>query len=200
MITWKRDKRRGDHVGFVAGRPVARIVRLSASAWRWSYRGPHQSIASVDESRLLKHAKQAVEGLNESRRQHCKADDPASAARAKTTARAHAAGEGPRGDQVRDEKCTVRTERVEGPHPSVGAEPGFDAKRVEGPPLWGQPLEVESTPQTVCDFREGAKPSPAAPRGMVSGENPEQASDQPIETPRGAAPFSQLSLLGGSDA
>lgn len=198
MITWKRTS--GTHVGSVDGRQVARIVRVCASGWRWSYRGPQQAVATVDEARLLRHAKQAVEGLHESRRQHCKADDPASAARAKTTARAHAAGEGPRGDQVRDRKCTARTERVEGPRPSVGAEPGFDAKRVEGPPLWGQPLEVESTPQTVRDFREGAKPSPAAPRGMVSGETPEQASAQPIETPRGAAPFSQLSLLGGSDA
>lgn len=322
-ITWKRDTTRGGHVGAVGGRQVARIVRLGPSEWRWSYRGPSQVLAIVDEARLLKHAKEAVERLHASKaiggtmgepassvrrdiqrfvdilddvlegycetcrmapcvcvrpapQRDCTADDPAGATREKDAARDHAAGEGPRGDQVRDRERPDNAERVKSPHlcpkeaekdghvaglhlnasggtddgcrrgterscqeteagrrvgravdetapggggvrehqslPSIRTQPGVE--RVESPPLWGQPLEVESTPQTMWDFREGDEalerrpstgdervegPHPAAPRGMVSGESPERVRLMLSETPRGAAPISQLSLLEGED-
>lgn len=217
MITWKRDPVRGGYVGSVCGRQVARIVRVGASGWRWSYRGPHQAVATVDEARLLKHAKQAVEGLREAKSTpkkkehghehglHLKASGG--------TGERRRATERPRQETdagQRVGRAAVETApggggdcKRQGPpySPSIEREPGSDAVRVEGPHLRGQSLEVESTPQTVCDFREGEKPSIAAPRGMVSGEIPEQRLfGSRMKHPAVAAPFSQLSLLGGSDA
>ena len=139
MIVWKRDKKTGHHGGFFEGRKVARVVRLSASAWRWSYRAPREGCPTLGEARILKHAKQAVGDLHATK------------------------------------------------HPTESSKPD-SAVRVEGPPC-GVPLEVESTPQKVCDFQEGETPStvgrepggerverpnPAALRGMVSGETPGQ--------------------------
>ena len=226
-LAWKRDKKLG-HVATVDGRKIARIVRLSARAWRWSYRGPGQTLVIHDEARILKHAKAAVEALHASKT----GNNPDTQKAATRGGHEHGSrlntsgGTGERRRATkrscqeteagrRDGRAVVETVpgggggcKRQGP-PSAEIE--LDAKRVESPPLWGQPLEVESTPKTMCDFREGEKPSgtdgfgpervrdphPAVPRGMVPGENPGRS---PVccshETPGGAAPSSpQLSLL-----
>lgn len=67
MIAWKRSTKSECYIGSHGGRQVARIVRLSASAWRWSYRAPSQAVATIGEAQLLKHAKQAVEGLHQAK-------------------------------------------------------------------------------------------------------------------------------------
>lgn len=51
---------------------------------------------------------------------HCKAEDPADTARTDRAARDPAAGEGPRGDHVRDRQRPDIAERVGGPHLLVG--------------------------------------------------------------------------------
>lgn len=57
----------------------------------------------------------------------CQADDPASAEGPKTTSQSHASGEGPRGDQVRDQEHLECAEGVKGPHihPTVAFSVGF---------------------------------------------------------------------------
>lgn len=65
-LCWKRDKGTGNHFAQLGERKVARVVRLSASAWRWSYRGPREARATVGGARLLKHAKEAVQRLHDS--------------------------------------------------------------------------------------------------------------------------------------
>lgn len=186
MITWKREKKSGDHFGLFEQRRVARVIRLGGSAWRWAYRGPREVRTTVDEARMLRHAKQAVEALHATK--YPKEAEKHGNDRAPILKASGGSDEGRRAD----ERSRQETDAGHGfgrsdsaPVPSGGG----DQER-QGPPLWGQPLEVESTPKTVCDFQDGEcpsiagrepgeerveRPNPVAPRGMVPGETPGQA-------------------------
>ncbi len=64
-LTWKRCKESGAWRGFAGGRAVARIRRVSASCWPWSYRSPSSPTATLGEARRLNLAKGEVQTLHD---------------------------------------------------------------------------------------------------------------------------------------
>ncbi|MGH1343827.1 MAG: hypothetical protein ACRBN8_19880 [Nannocystales bacterium] len=186
MIVWKRDKKTGHYGGFFEERKVARLVRLSASAWRWSYRAPREVCPTLGEARLLKHAKQAVEELHATKCPEQKEENGNE--RAPSLKASGGTGECRRATEHPRQETGIAGHGFGRSDTETNPSGGGEHVR-QGPPLWGVPLEVESTPQTVCDFQEGEtpstvgrepggerveRPSPATSRGMVSGETPEQ--------------------------
>lgn len=103
---------------------------------------------------------------------------------------------GPRLSPVRSPGAVQQPEgavRLRGPFAKVGgcsnpnncSPDSVEVREGAMPSLWGQPLAVESTPQTVCDCERGESPrgGPARPKTqgrMSPGHNsPAQAAPQP---------------------
>ena len=163
-LTWKREKATGHHVGTLDGRKVARVRKIG-NTWRWSYRGPRESRATIDEATLLKHAKKAVQQLHDAKNAqhvqkhgnehvlHPKASGGTDDTRRRATEHSRqetTAGRWVGGADVETTPSGGGVRERQGPHILRAGDGSF---------LRGQPLEVESTPETMCDFREGERPS-----------------------------------------
>ena len=199
-LAWKRDKKLG-HVATVGGRKVARIVRLSARAWRWSYRGPGQTLAIHGEARILKHAKAAVGELHASKSSVA----PKAAVADTGSVRAHLGQLKTIVDDVMAEYCEtcrmapcVCARPRTATHQDCQANDPADAVRTRM--CARNPVSGEGP--RGGQFRDRERPDYAEQGGMPAGPDglgPERVRDPhpaaPRETARGAAPSPQLSLL-----